>query len=288
MASRSEISALIQLMDDPDPEVQTAVARRFLDLGEDAVPLLDEFQVAEKNGDIKKQLNAIIHALTLRSLEQEYLNYLECGVETLEDLEHGLFLLARFGNPTLRTDLYRNRLDAMADDLRERIDFASDPLEQMFLLLEYLFKEEGFKGNETEYFDPANSYLNVVLERRQGLPISLALVVLFVARRLDLPFQGVNMPLHFLVRYDVAGEMYLVDAFNGGVIVKPEQCRSFLIQNGIEPLQTHFLPAEPMDVLARSLRNLINGYEKLGDDSRQAHLKRWLRYLELIQENAVR
>jgi regulator of sirC expression with transglutaminase-like and TPR domain len=288
MVRREEIEALILLMDDPDPEVREAVAQRLNALGEDAVPLLDEFQSQTRDAVLKAKLTAVMHTLTIRSLEQEFLNYLDDGIKNLEDLEHGLFLLARFGTPTLRTELYVRKLDAMADELRLRLDYYGDPIEHMFMLLEYLFKEEGYRGNESEYFDPANSYLNVVMDRKRGLPISLALLVLFLSRRLDLAFQGVNMPLHFLLRYDCRGETFFIDAFNGGVVVKPEQCRGFLLQNGIEPTAAHFLPAEPADILARCMRNLINGYEKTGDAVRELHMKRWLRFLELVQANAPR
>lgn len=284
MVTRGEIAALVKLLEDPDPEIHGAVVERLQQFDETAVPLLDEFQVGERNQEVKKELERTIHALTIRSLEQEFLNYLECGVYTLEDLEDGIFLLSRFGNPTLRTDLYRRNLDKMAGELREPLLLLEDPLEQMFLVLTYLFKEQQFKGNDTEYFDPANSYLNQVMDHKRGLPISLSLLVLFLGRRLDLPFQGVNMPLHFMLRFDSRGQTHLIDAFRGGFIVTADQCHQFLLQNGIAPQPVHFEPAGALEILSRCVRNLINGYEKLGEEGRAGHLKRWHGYIEAFSE----
>lgn len=282
MAERTEIEALVSLLDDPDMDVQSGVRTRFDELGEDAVPVLDELRAY--SADIQQQslIEDVIHQLTYKTLEQEFLNYLEDGVESLRDLEEGMFLVARFGNPTLRTELYRRKLDQMAQIIRDDIRLADDPIEQMRILLQYLFKEETFRGDQKQYFSPENSYLNQVMDRKKGIPLTLGLILLFISDRLGLNFSGVNMPMHFLVRFDGDRTPYFIDPFHDGNIIRIEQCRLFLKQNGIEPQAHHFEAAQPIEILARCIRNLLNGYEKQGHAERFNQMERWHHYIEMI------
>src|SRR5699024_11415862 len=96
------------------------------------------------------------------------------------------------------------------------------------------------KGSTQDYYHPDNAYMHRVLDRRSGLPITLALIVLFIARRLDLPFRGMGMPVHFMLMYETEQEKLFIDPFDHGKIVSYDQCYYFLKQNGIEPKSDHF------------------------------------------------
>lgn len=282
MVEKSEIEALIKLLDDPDKEIQHAVRVRLHELGENAVPLLDEFRSSTRDMEEKATLSSIISQLTIRALENEFLNYLENGVNTYADLEKGMFLLARFGNPTLRTELYRRKLDQMAAMIRDDIRLAIDPLDQMRILLQFIFKEERYRGNDKEYFSADNSYLNEVMDRKKGIPLSLGSIVIFIAYRLGLQFHGVNMPMHFLIRFDGDIDPYFIDPFHEGNIIRLEQCRLFLRQNGIEPLARHFEATTPLEILTRSVRNLKIVFKKTDDTFRYQEISRWEKLIETI------
>jgi regulator of sirC expression with transglutaminase-like and TPR domain len=127
-----------------------------------------------------------------------------------------------------------------------------------------LFDEEGFRGNLEDYFDPRNSFLNDVLERKLGIPITLSLVYLEVGRRAGFPLFGVGMPGHFLLKYyDAEGGAVLLDAFEGGKLLAPEDCQRRLdeIYAGGMPLQPEFLVAVTRrQLLVRMLGNLRSIY----------------------------
>jgi regulator of sirC expression with transglutaminase-like and TPR domain len=280
MINKSEITSLLYLLDDPDPYVQEQVRERLMKLGDQAVPLLDQHKSEVKNSEEREKINEIIHSITYGNLEQDFVDFLDNGLKTIERLEDGMFLLARFGNPTLRASEYKKKLDHFADMVAGDIRYTLDERKQMRRLLRFVFDDLNFRGDTEEYHDPSNSYMNEVIDQRKGLPISLSLVVLFLARRLDLPFYGINMPIHFMIKFDGNQQSAFIDPFDGGKIVNYEQLYYFLKKNGIEPKADHFKPARPIDILARALRNLIHGYAKREELERVNQLKDLLATVE--------
>jgi len=154
------------------------------------------------------------------------------------DLAAPAFLIARVEFPRLDPGPYLDRLDAMGDEASIRIaqDLGHDaPLEaRLDGLNRYLFRELGFRGNRDQYEDPRNSCLNEVMDRRTGIPISLCLVYIEVARRAGIRAEGVNFPGHFLVRVlqdlhtDDPGDGIIVDPFHDGAILDEDDCRALL------------------------------------------------------------
>lgn len=279
---RSEVESLIFLMEDPDPFVQDSVKQRLLDLGERCIPLLDEYQSGIRDKAKKESVLEIIRKIAFGSLEQEFVNYLENGVDDVHDLEKGMFILARLDNPTLRSKAYVRRLDRMASRVADDVKYATSRNAQMQIVLDYIFKEENFRGATSNYFNPENSFLNRVMDRKEGIPISLAMIVLFVASRLGLPFYGVNMPMHFLMKYEGdAGDVYL-DPFNGGSVVSVDQCAYFLKKSGLQPVKEHFTAASGSQMLARTIRNLINCFQKNNDVHRTKELRVLLGLVETM------
>ena len=132
-------------------------------------------------------------------------------------------------------------------------------------LAAYLFRDQGFKGAENDYYDPGNSDLVQVIERRQGIPISLACVFMLVGHRLGLAIHGCDVPEHFLTRADEAGRDCIIDCFDGGRIVEGE--RLALLERKYAPDFAKLVrsPASPEAIVARVLRNLINAYHLAGD-----------------------
>jgi|AGSF01.1.fsa_nt_gi Uncharacterized conserved protein len=126
---------------------------------------------------------------------------------------------------------YLNILDGMADELRDRLPAQNYPLRVIQTINRYLYEDLEFAGNDADYYDPRNSFLNQVIDRRTGIPISLSLVYLEVAKRIDFPMVGIGMPGHFLIKPDFEDAGIFVDAFNGGDILFPEDCQGRLSQN---------------------------------------------------------
>ena len=179
-------------------------------------------------------------------------------------------VIARVENPHLDPDPYIARLDAMGDAARRVIErHASStgdmsPQSGVKALNEYLFDELGFTGNRDKYEDPRNSCLNEVLERRTGIPLTLSIVYMEVARRAGLHMDGVNFPGHFLVRCPQAHSAHLViDPFHAGALLSEHNCRLLLQKHvGSEVAFSRSLlaPATRDQILVRMLLNLKRIY----------------------------
>ncbi|MBV8884849.1 MAG: SirB1 family protein [Chroococcidiopsidaceae cyanobacterium CP_BM_RX_35] len=175
------------------------------------------------------------------------------------DLAKAALYIAQEEYPELDPDEYLNALDTMADELQEQLPAQRYPLRIVQSINQYLYDDLGFKGNTNNYNDPRNSFLNEVLERRTGIPITLSLVYLEIAQRINFPMVGVGMPGHFLIRPDVAEMEICVDAFNGGEVLFAEDCQKLLAKLYGEPidLKPEFLyPVTHRQFLARMLTNL--------------------------------
>lgn len=283
MTSKTEIKSLLFLMDDPDPFVQESVENRLQELGENAVPLLDEYRAEINNENARQKVNEVIHKLTFETLEQDFIEILEGGLKTRKSLEKAVFTLARFGNPTLRISEYQSKLDHFADIVEPQIKYKLDEKRKMKRLLKFIFEDLNFHGDAEDYHSPQNCFLDQVIERRKGLPISLSLIVMFISRRLEMPFFGINMPIHFMLNYVGDKEELLIDPYDNGAIVTYDQCYFFLKKNNIDPRPEHFQMATNLDVVLRCIRNLIHSYERKEEMHRVEDLGRLLSVAEMYQ-----
>ncbi len=282
MSTKTEIESLVYLLDDPDPFVQSEVKTRLFELGEQAVPLLDQQKNHTRDEQERQLINDIIQWITYGSLQEDFVDILDNGINNMQQLEKAVFILARFGNPTLREEEYMRKLDRFADMVRDDLRFRLDDTKKMHLLLKFVFEELNFRGSSSDYYNPENSYMNRVIDLRKGLPISLGMIVLFLARRLDLPFYGVNMPIHFMLKYKGEREEILIDPFDRGKTVSYNQCFFFLKQNGVEPKSNHFETATETEILARCIRNLIQSYSRLDKEEKVENLKTLLSTVEMM------
>ena len=141
---------------------------------------------------------------------------------------------------------------------------SEDPAHTISCINTVLFREDGFAGNQSEFYDPRNSYLNEVLDRKLGIPISLSVIYMEVARRLGLPLVGVGLPGHFLLKfYDISGHQVFIDPFSAGRLLTPAECQVRLdeVYGGEIPLKPEFLHSvSKRQILTRMLSNLRSIY----------------------------
>lgn len=187
------------------------------------------------------------------------------------DLALAALLIASEEYPQLNPDQYLRRLDLLAELVRDRLSGETAPLLVLQELSEVLFEQEKFRGNTEAYYDPRNSFLNNVLDRRLGIPLTLSIVMLEVGWRLGLPLEGVNFPGHFLVRFAGEATNLLLDPFQHGEIRFEDQAQALLdrVYGGAVRLQPEYLrPAGRKDMVVRLLANLKNVYLNARDDAR--------------------
>lgn len=219
-------------------------------------------------------------------------------------------LIARDEYPDLDPDLYDTLLQAHTAHLRDEVEALEHWPLKMQAINRLLFEELGYAGNHDEYYDPRNSYLNEVFERRLGNPISLALVQMEVARRLGVPLDGVSFPGHFLVRLPVDDGVLVMDPFNRGrpldVDELRQRARPHLGGDAPDDDALHHIlnPASHRAILMRMLRNLHGVYSegadweralrcadrilKLSPDDPDALRDRGLGYLQLGHRHGAR
>ena len=189
------------------------------------------------------------------------------------ELARACLQIAEDAYPGLDVDGYVGEIERYAKRLRAR--FAPDTAaeDRVIALNEFLFDDLGFGGNTDDYYDPRNSYLNEVIDRRTGIPITLAVLYIEIGRRIGLPFEGVSFPGHFLVRLPLRGGMLVLDPFSGGVPQPEAELRERLkrviprealggVQVAELPLEQFLEPASNRQILARLLRNLKGVYRE--------------------------
>jgi regulator of sirC expression with transglutaminase-like and TPR domain len=192
------------------------------------------------------------------------------------DLARAALLVACEEYPDLDVDVYLGRLDEMGRELRGRLPRRPAPARAVEVLNRYLFEEAGFTGNQDDYYDPRNSFLNEVMDRRTGIPITLSTVYMELGRRAGLRVEGVGFPGHFVVRVASPEGGLLLDPFNGGALLSEQDCQERLDRVYGKPtslLPAFFAACGPRAILGRTLRNLKTIYLKAEE---------WLRALAVL------
>jgi regulator of sirC expression with transglutaminase-like and TPR domain len=201
------------------------------------------------------------------------------------DLAEAALLIAASEYEGLNWGHYLNKLDVMADDVMLLRAGESDPQTNIKILNDYLFGTLHFTGNQDEYNDPRNSYLNDVLERRTGIPISLSLVYMEVGKRAGMPIEGIGLPGHFIVRYNYNDEYYnrteqiLLDPFNGGTSLSEEDCARMVNEIYHRPMSltpVFMRPVTKKQFITRMLNNLKTCYVEQEDFQRALRVERML------------
>ncbi len=273
----NQIKALIRLLSDENERIVKTITGKLIEIGDTAVPLLQEAEIEQP--EMAKRIEGVLDEIRGKRLEDE-LHALVSASDDGVDLETGAFLIARYAYPNLDVPTYRAQLDALAAEVRERMGVRVSGEEAVKTLGRYLFAEQGFRGNTRNYYETDNSYLNRVLDRRTGIPISLSLVYLLIGWRLGLPLAGVGMPGHFLVKYESERYKVFVDCFNGGALLTEKDCARFLMQAGYGFEERYLAKSPSRAILVRTLKNLIAIYHKLDETVKETRLTRFIEVLD--------
>jgi regulator of sirC expression with transglutaminase-like and TPR domain len=277
-----EVRALISLLSDGDERIVSMVWENLLKLGETSLPYLQE---ASEHEDPRLRLRARHVAAEIRAelLEVRFNSLASCGDRAF-DLEEALCTVAMIEYPLLETKTVSAQLDELATEIAAQIPDTLPVRKRIELLNQILFREMGFKGNTRDYYEPDNSFIHKVIDRRHGIPISLSALLILLGRRLDLPLHGVGLPKHFVVKYEDDQDELFIDPFNGGRIFNRKECMQMLTSDGYyfrESFAVEYLTvSSSRDMVIRMLRNLVLIYSKLKDKSR---VKRLSRYVEILR-----
>jgi regulator of sirC expression with transglutaminase-like and TPR domain len=262
--SAAEREALLSLLDDPSAAVRRALLAHFARLGPSAAPFL---QAAARgpNRVLARHAARFLDELKFSDPVAEFRGF----IRSLNyELETGSLLLARIVTPQLDVGECCAALDAIAARCRELIVEPSSAREKCRILNRVLFHEWGFHGNVEHYTDPLNNFLDQVLARRTGIPLSLSIVYVLVAGRLGLELDPIGLPGHFVVGCFSDDFPFFVDPFDRGVFRDAAEMLQSLRGNHIVPKITDLAPTTVREVLCRNCRNLVNHYTAAGEPER--------------------
>jgi regulator of sirC expression with transglutaminase-like and TPR domain len=270
----SQRAALVKLLTDDDPAIYHAIRDKILSYGETAREWLRPHALSS-DPLLRRRVHEIVLHFDRQAADNAFLAFcLKHGEDC--DLEQGAWLLARTQYPEINTEAYSALLDSFASELRQRIEAQKRGMQILGKMTEYVSGELGFKGNETDYYDPENSYLNRVLDRRLGNPINLCIVYLSLGRRLKLPMTGIGFPGHFLCRYQTSADEIYIDAFHGGKLLTKADCIHHLVRGNYDLHEHYLAPVSARRILARSCGNLHQVYARLGHKDETTRFQRYL------------
>ena len=273
--SLKEVIALITLLDDPDEVIYSQVKDRFVILGPPAIPHLETAWENSFDAIMQKRIEIIIHTIQFEILQKALKKW---AIEEQEDLLKGILILSRYQYPDLNETKIRKDLGQIKQDVWLELNDDLTAIEKVKVLNHILFEVHQFSGNITNYHAPQNSFINNVLESKKGNPLMLSVLYMLICKELNIPIYGINLPQHFVLAYlndnanliDVNNKtlsnniLFYINPFSKGLIFNQKDIDQFLKQLNLEAEAKYYIPCSNVEIVKRSLNNLIFSYEKLG------------------------
>ena len=280
----SKVSALINLIDDPNEEIYFHVRDELVALGIAVIPALEDVWERSRFGMIfQDRIEDIIHLIQFEQVKVSLSAWARNGAN---DLLEGLLLVNRYQYPELEEEKVRENLENIKKAIWLELNPNLTAFEKIKVFNHILYEEYGFTGNKSNYHAPQNSYLSSVLETRKGNPLSLSVIYLLLARELEIPLFGINLPSHFILSYKDTyisdhflefGEerelQFYVNPFSRGTIFHRREIDEFLKQLDVEPKEHYYEPCNHIDIVKRLINNLVHSYDKLGYHDKRDELK---------------
>ncbi|MFH1620216.1 MAG: transglutaminase-like domain-containing protein [bacterium] len=272
----SEIRALLRLIQDEDEGTVLVLKKQLRGLV-DSQRASVQTMVANEFPQLRSTVESLIEESRWDNLEAEIRVFAERRGEP--DLEQGLYLLSKFSyHRVTRTDI-SFPLDTIAAEIRES-GAATASSGMIDKINHTLFTKYGFRGNESDYYDPDNSFLFSVLRKRMGSPIALSCIYLMVAARLDMQAGGMALPGHFVVQIKTHPDHVYLDPFRRGRRLTLGDCKAIAARQNTSWDPAFLVPSSPSYMLARTSANLANAYDKAGNERKAGFFKRCMEIFE--------
>jgi len=270
---KHNIESLISLIDDQDKGVYELVQGQIIDLGKDVLPFLDKAFDESDSELMSARLKNLIGQLNLIKTREDIRDWKQ---HNSRNLYEGLSILAKFQYPKLAIEKITQSINKIRQELWLEVNDNMTALEKVRILNHLFFEIHMFRGDSKDFFAPENSFLNDVIIRKKGNPITLSSIYSIIAQSVNIPIYGVNMPNHFIVAFTnrlytqplsdikINDVLFYVNPFNRGEIYSLKEMRHFLTSMKVVPRDNYLLPCSNVTIVTRSLNNLINIYENLG------------------------
>jgi regulator of sirC expression with transglutaminase-like and TPR domain len=260
----SQIGHILKLLDDESPEIRKIVHATLLENSTEII-LDDLVSRLDLTGPVYRQLKNTLREIHFDMVCRIFTRLCESQLEDI-DLEKTVLLLSYWNNPDVEVQEIVAQLDEMAADIRKEMPVSGHPLSFIDIVNKQLFSKWGFKGNSKDYYNPDNSFIDLVLTNRTGIPISLSVIYILIARRLGLPLIGIPMPAHFIVKYDDSEDEIYLDPFYNGKIYNREECIHYLNQAQIKNIDDILGGCPNYEIISRMMRNIHLVYTSYQDE----------------------
>ena len=288
MISETEIKALISLIDDPDEKIFSQVKDKLLSYGNEVIPVLESEWESNNYGMVfQTRIENLIHEIQFTSVKHNLELWVEGGAKNLLD---ACLIINRYQYPDLDEARIRKRINQMKQDVWLELNDNLTAFEQVRIINHILFDIYGLTGNKKNYHAPQNSYISQVIETGKGNPLSLCIIYILICEQLDIPVYGVNLPNHFVLAYmdrnhimkavdpEHSNEevLFYINPFSKGSIFNRKEIEQFLKQLNVESHHSFFYPCSNLSIIRRLISNLVNSFEKLGQNDRAQEVSKLL------------
>ncbi len=260
-----EIKALISLLDDPEiaPQIQSEIQN----LGETIIPYLEESWEESLDPQQQQRLEDLIHQLQFEGLQQRLRVWRDDGAQ---DLLEGMWLLNSYQYPDADLQALNRAIEQLRFEAWTLLRSEMHPADQIQVLNHVIFRNHKFSANTQHFHSPANSMLQRVIETKRGNPLSLCVLYLLVAQRLDLPVFGVNLPNLFVLTYQLDDRplSFYINCYNRGVVLSRSDIEHYVGQLGITSQESFYEPCSHLDIVRRAMRNLQVSFERLQEPAK--------------------
>ncbi|MEM6643812.1 MAG: transglutaminase-like domain-containing protein [Bacteroidota bacterium] len=270
MLKNEEIKALVQLLDDDDQEVISHVEEKIMSIGTSIIPYLEQEWESTFNPIIQTKIEDLVHELQFELLKERLLDWKLAGGESLLE---GLWIVATYQYPDLEIETLVKELEQLYHELWRQMEDEMLPNQQIKVFNDIFFNQFKFRANTKNFHSPANSMINAVLDTKKGNPISLCAVYLLLAQKMNLPIYGVNLPNLFILTYKMGDEGFYINVFNRGLVFSRSDIDSYIDNLQLARQDVFYEPCSHLDIILRTLRNLIVSFEKIGDYHRADEMK---------------
>lgn len=264
------------MIDDPDENIFYHVRDELINIGEQAIPFLEDSWEKENYGlTFQMRIEQLIHDIQFNNVKQKLKSWIDSPEK---DLLEGALIINEYQYPNLDAAIIREKIQKIRKDIWLELNDYQTAYEKTRVFNKIFYGRYEFSGNSKDYHSPLNSFLSTVLETKKGNPLTLSVLYSIIAQSLDMPVYGVNLPNHFILVYldengikasfneeNDHGALFYINAFSRGGIFDDNEIKAYLKSVQKPESREYFEPCSNSAILSRMLTNLINSFQQIGN-----------------------
>ena len=258
-----ELNALISLLEDPDKEIFDSVKSRLVELGIEVLPELESAWESNYDSLIQERAENIIYEIHFRDIVKSLKKWIQ---KKDKNLLEAWFIISKYQYPDIDEQFYRKKIYNLVSQINLEVEQTYSELAKISAFNRVFFTQNGFRGNTRNFQSPDNSFINTVIDKHMGNPLTLSMLYIIIAEKINLPICGVNMPKHFIIGFEDVNEIngdpikFYINPFNKGAILNRQDLEVYLKREKLKEDSKYFTPCGNTTVIKRLLNNLFHSF----------------------------